>query len=195
MKSFNCLFDAFFLKVLKFVYKFDNWHSLSSVNCRRYKSQLISKINLLSQMENLVTVVEIGCGLGDLLSNINANNKYGFDIDYGVIKASKFLHKDIIFLNGSFVETCEIPENQIDLLILVNWTHNLSLEEISNEVNHILISKQVNFILVDEVLVNTFGYKFFHNFSDAFNGFETYDLFLDIEGIRNFRILRNIANA
>ena len=37
-------------------------------------------------------VVEVGCGLGDILSRIEARDRFGLDEDANVIRAARFLH-------------------------------------------------------------------------------------------------------
>jgi hypothetical protein len=69
-------------------------------------------------------VVELGCGLGDILSRIEAPIRVGYDIDSGVIRAARFLHgRHVTFVEG---DAASFREERPDVLILVNWLHNVS---------------------------------------------------------------------
>ena len=134
IKKIQCYSYTLYLLVLCVIFKFDNWHARSSAICRKYKHQLITIIN---DIDGKSCVVEIGCGLGDLLEKIEANQKIGFDLDENVINAAKFINKDISFEKGSFANVVALNEN-IDVLILVNWIHNIPLDELVKNINVIV---------------------------------------------------------
>jgi hypothetical protein len=188
-RPFKCYLDIIYLRILKFFYKFDSWHTVSSYSCRKYKKQLIEIINNIEN-ENIVTV-EIGCGLGDIISRVDSENRFGFDFDNRVINASRILHKNTTFLCGSF-EDVLLLNTKIDLLILVNWIHNISMKELENSIELINSTSSIQYIVVDEVLESIKGYKYHHNFSKLKN-YETYSLTPDIENIRNYRALKRIG--
>ena len=158
-KSFQCYMDILYLKALRFIYKFDSWHAVSSYSCRKYKKQLIEIINNIEN-KNIVTV-EIGCGLGDIISRVDSENRFGFDFDMGATKASSILHKNTVFSNGSFEDVVLLNKN-IDLLILVNWIHNISMKELEYNIELIDSNNRIKFIIVDEVFKSIKGYKYHH---------------------------------
>ena len=48
--------------------------------------------------KGMKSLIDVGCGLGDIISRIHADNRYGYDISNEVLKAAKFKNKkDINF--------------------------------------------------------------------------------------------------
>ena len=82
------------LKIYKYLQKrdkFDPWHTLSTIYSRDYAKWIINNLNQLLNEDDGSWVVEVGCGLGEIIGNINWPHKAGYDLDEGVIKAAKFL--------------------------------------------------------------------------------------------------------
>lgn len=65
-------------------YGLDPWHK-SPYELRRYAQMAAESVNELEGK----CVVEVGCGLGEILRHINAPKKYGYDINPHVIEAAK----------------------------------------------------------------------------------------------------------
>jgi SAM-dependent methyltransferase len=105
-------------------FQFEPWHSRAPYACRPYKELVVDVVNRLRPG----TVVEVGAGLGELLAHIDAPRRFGYDIDPGVVRAARFLHgRHITFIHGDATQVIRLP---IDVLILVNWIHNLSPDEL-----------------------------------------------------------------
>ncbi|CAJ0888483.1 hypothetical protein AMST5_03881 [freshwater sediment metagenome] len=107
------------------------------------------------------TVIEIGCGLGENLALIQAPQRYGFDVDEGVIKAAQFLRgKEIQFAVGSF---SEVMADTIDVLILINWIHELSPSELETQLAPLLL--RTRYLLLDAIDKDgPVSYRFKHDF-------------------------------
>jgi SAM-dependent methyltransferase len=131
---------------------FDPWHATAPFACREYKRRVVGIAIGLQP----TTVLEIGCGVGDIISRIEAESRYGFDIAPKAITAANLLHGSKIFFGVSSISE---PENiarilefrPIDLLILVNWCHGLdarSLKELIDNLNCIL---KIDKILIDAI--------------------------------------------
>lgn len=187
-KSIKCYKDVLYLKILRKIYQFDDWHTLSSYNCRKYKKQLVEIINNIKN-ENLLTI-EIGCGLGDIISRVESKSKIGFDLDKGVVNASKKLYKNTDFYHGSFNEVASLNKS-IDLLILVNWIHGIPMHELEKDIQLINKNNNIEYILVDEILPTTSGYKYHHDFTGLAN-YQTASIIDDIEKVRRYRVLKNM---
>jgi len=149
------------------------------------KKILVNEINKL----NLNNAVEIGGGGGDIVSRLNTSKKFLIDVDNNLKNVVNFLYKDVIFINGSFESIKQIDNENIDILILVNWIHELKQDYIITQIKNILKFKNIKYILVDEINLNIEGYKYKHNFENAIEGFKTLKLIEDPENIRKFRIL------
>lgn len=153
----RCRFDLLWLRVLQRHFEFDPWHALAPYACRSYKRVVVDIVNRLAPG----TVVEIGAGLGELLAHIDAPRRFGYDIDPGVVRAARFLHRrGITFVHGDATQVIEAP---IDVLILVNWIHNLS----SNELSELLepLMPRTTYLLLDAIdLDGPSSYRYKHTF-------------------------------
>jgi hypothetical protein len=148
-------------------YKFDFWHIRSNFYTNIYKQRAIE----LSQKVNTDIVLEIGCGLADILSRVDGRLKIGIDPDIGVINASKSIFgNSCLFLQGD-LENCSeklIKENitKVNLLIMVNWPHILDFQTLSSGILKIIRDIQVNYLLIDLINDDAEGYPFKHKISD-----------------------------
>ena len=188
INTYKCVLKRTFLKLLQKIYKFNNWHADAPFICRSYKRVVICVINRL----NPDVVLEIGCGLGDIISRVNANKKFGIDQDINVIKVAKIFHKNVNFKEGSFKEVSILEENNINVLVMVNWLHELECKNIKNELFKLLETKKINYLVVDEILENHKGYKYHHHFrtflKDKFTEIESFD---EPENIRKIKVFKN----
>jgi SAM-dependent methyltransferase len=100
------------------VYKFDKWHVKPS-EFSAYSQSTIKMINSISNVENY-GVLEIGCGLAGILSEINCEKKYGCDIDSRVLEFSKIINKNIEFIEKPINE---INFEDIDIVICIGFLH------------------------------------------------------------------------
>ncbi|MCH5256490.1 MAG: hypothetical protein J1D87_04315 [Lachnospiraceae bacterium] len=144
----NCVRGAILrLKYIKLQkkYGFDTWH-LSPYEWRAYSQKTALYIN----SHGAKKVIDIGCGLGGLLSHINADSKIGLDIHEEVILAAKELgDKSIAYRVGSFNEV--INEKNIDYLVTLGFTHG-GTEETWKEPYHIIAEKNdIRNFVVDTV--------------------------------------------
>ena len=87
-------------------YHFDTWH-LSPYEWKEYAQVCVRYLN----SHDCKTVVDIGCGLGEILQHIKADRKIGLDLQEEVIQAARELNSgEIDFVVGSFGE---LIENQL----------------------------------------------------------------------------------
>ena len=97
-------------------YHFDIWQ-LSPYEWREYAQACVKYINAHS----CKTVVDIGCGLGEILQHVKADNKIGLDMQEEVIMAARQLNDGTVrFETGSFDELTEKP---IDYLVTLGFMH------------------------------------------------------------------------
>ena len=151
----------------------DQWHFLHNYYNREYIKKTVDLANTIS----IRSVVEIGCGFGEIISRVNAEKKIGIDIDENIIKIGRKYHgSKISFFHSSADSVFEID---CCLLICVNWVHELS----ASNLKLYLSNKNLRFryILMDLVLAGTPGYPYYHRVED-FRDFELVSL---ISGGRN----------
>ncbi len=157
-----CIVKKFLFHFLWLHYRFDRWHATAPFCCRPYKSQVIELAHRLKPRK----VVEIGCGLGEIISRIDAPARFGFDIDEAALRAARLLERNVSFHSAALGETeamiAAMGEN-IDLLIMVNWTHNLPFEFIAASVRALSRESQLRFLIIDRILPSTPGFRYSHS--------------------------------
>lgn len=139
---------------LGFLYRsihFERWH-LDRANKRPYAAYLIKQINSMGLSGK---VVEIGCGLGDILSGIQVKDKIGYDVDRKVIRAAKWVHPFLKTKVGSFRD---IYGQEISLLIAVNFLFALEDDKFQRCFKAVTARNHIDRIVVDEVPCPPYGY-------------------------------------
>ena len=150
--------DRLALKLLRLFYGYHPWHADAPLSARPYRKTVALMINDLCP----TNVVEVGCGLGSILSLVNAQSRVGYDLDAGAIKAARFLrNRNIQFALGDITA---VNQSKIDVLILVNWIHEISPEQLDIWLTPLL--SQTAYLCVDAIDENnSSGYRYAHNFS------------------------------
>ena len=112
-------------KILQLIYGFDKWHT-SPLQERPYAKDIINYCNARDTKNSFA---EIGCGLGDIIRNVNYGKRDGFDNDGKVLKAAAVL--PVNYGNKTNVEfhVFSFPESSLqgtyDVLAMVNWIHHI----------------------------------------------------------------------
>lgn len=158
VRSVRIRLDLLFLSVLARAYGFHPWHAQSPTSARPYRKTVASLVNALSPQ----TVVEVGCGLGYVLRLVDAPFRQGYDPDEGAIRAARFLHgRKITFVHGDLTSV-SVPH--IDVLILVNWIHEISPEELQRLLVPLLV--RTSYLILDAIdPTESSGYRFKHDFA------------------------------
>lgn len=154
----RCRAERVVIGALRRYYRFDRWHAEGVYSCRPYKRTVVELVNGLAPS----TVVEIGSGLGDILSRVRAPRRRGYDIDPAVVRAARFLHgRRVSFVTGG---AADVEEERIDVLIMVNWIHNLSPVELESLLRP-LVPRTLYLVLdaIDESAPETYRYR--HDFA------------------------------
>ena len=119
-------------RLLRIFFRFDKWH-VSSLDQRKYAQDIISYCN---ERKRRHTFLEIGCGLGDILLNVNYELKNGFDADRKVLKAASFLtrkqRKEISFTVFNFPIT--YLKGKFDVITMVNWIHHIEPDVLKKKI-------------------------------------------------------------
>ncbi|MGP3965781.1 methyltransferase domain-containing protein [Nonomuraea sp. 3N208] len=133
------------------MYRGERWH-LRGYHTTNYKKMAVHLAKEISS--DLDVVVEVGCGLGEIVNRVGAQRKFGLDIDQRVISWARFLQRfnrsDVEFHAGSFDTLAETDLEVIDLLITTGWFHYMSDEWIDTQIRKLLEAKHVRYIMVDE---------------------------------------------
>lgn len=131
-------------------YHFDAWH-LSPYEWKEYAQTCVKYLNA----HDCKTVVDIGCGLGEILQHTKADKKIGLDLQEEVIKAARELNGGKIdFVVGSFGN---LTENPIDYLITLNFMHGRTEDEWAETYHVAAVQNDVRHFIVDTVPEKVFG--------------------------------------
>ena len=141
-----------------YIFKFDHWH-ISSIESREYCLQTLEYIN--SNVYPDDCIIEVGCGLGETISKVNAGNLRGYDTSYQVIQAAKLYHfrKKTSFEIGSFNS---FKNYNITYLIALNFLHDFDSQTVSNWLNQCIQNNKIQFLILDEIKDR--AYQNNHNF-------------------------------
>jgi hypothetical protein len=170
--------EKYFRILLWKIFKFEKWH-ISLLSQRKYAQDVISFANT----QNINSIVEIGTGLGDIIRNIYATNKHCLDIDENVLKANQFLSffSNKGYRNISF-EQFDIYKNNLndkyDLLIMVNWIHNIEQEVLKKSFSEFITQNlNNNGYLIFDILENK-SYKYNHSVKNLLEGIENIEILI-----------------
>lgn len=171
-----------YYKQLQRKYTFDVWHT-TPYEFRNYAIKIVRYVN----QSNPSCVCEIGCGIGDIIRNIKAGEKWGVDISKEAILCAQHLDKKTKYVEGGFEYAIDNLPNKIDCLITVNFIHNIS-PDLLREYYHDLINKhEISEMIVDSV--DAQGYMYCHDFASLIKEYEEAKTIFEHEG-RKVLVLR-----
>lgn len=142
-------------------FSFGEWH-LEPYELRPYAFDIKNYVNKLGNKE--LCVCEIGCGLGDIIRNIHAKRRIGVDISKEAINCARYLSRwgGLEYYVGSFDDVGEIVgEEHIDVLITVNFIHNIEPSVLRSYYESIFSKKKVRYVILDTI--DSKGYLYFHD--------------------------------
>lgn len=162
--------NKLFRILLYYTFRFDKWH-IGILSEKMYALDIIRYCNTLKSDKH---VLEIGCGLGDIIRHVNSHYSYGYDRDVNALKAAAFLSffrpRRISYSRFEFLKD-EIYGNY-DVVILVNWIHGITPAVLKQKIQEIY-KKNLNMngvIIVDTVQEK--GYMFNHEISFLIDGID-----------------------
>ena len=133
-------------KKLQRKYGFPMWH-ISPYELREYLQQ----VSVYIRNANAQVVVDIGCGLGELLRSLKGvQNRIGYDVNRNVIEAARSLGGGICFKEGSFSDVS--LQQPIDFLVTLNFMHG-SPEKVWRQTYHEIAEKNdIRHFVVDTLI-------------------------------------------
>lgn len=160
MRSIRILMDRGALGLLQKVYGFHPWHAAAPLSARPYRKVVADLVASVAPPAQCV--VEVGCGLGGILSLVRAPERYGYDVDGGAIRAARLLHgRGVTFVVGDMTA---VSQPRIDVLILVNWIHDFAPQQLERWLEPLLC--RTKFLLLDAIDPDSSaGYRFAHDFA------------------------------
>ena len=161
-----CLYQRLIFSIRLRNIKIYNWHLRGTFRCRKYKSISLEIINSL----NPDLYIDIGCGLGEILSKVKLNSRYkiGYDIDSSLDKCiAKLFKNQFIFYKKEkelFEYTSKIKKTNTCIVIsMLNFAHNLSHQEIEKIIEKYRKNIGPFILLIDSIYCKEPIYKFNHH--------------------------------
>ncbi|HEY8085591.1 MAG TPA: class I SAM-dependent methyltransferase [Methylophilaceae bacterium] len=163
----SCIYCKLLYRALQQIYRFDPWHASAPFACREYK---VRAVDLASSTHSRV-VLDIGCGLGDIIGRVRAEKRWGVDKSTAAIAAARRLFGGrVCFAIGSLFAPDEIanvvPDRPIDLVIITNWAHGVELEQLIVIIRSIQQKLSVRMLLIDTVRPGILEGCFAHSIDD-----------------------------
>lgn len=153
-------------KILQKMFGFHKWHTIPAEQ-RPYSMEVIKWCNRLLKKESKENInkiiIEIGCGLGDILAKLDAKEavKVGYDIDEKVIKAAKILHPKTKYKVENFAP--DIRGQEILMLITVNFLYCLDSNTVEKQFKKIISNNNIKYIITEVMYPATPNYPYSHN--------------------------------
>ncbi len=163
----------FFRRLLRLFFRFDAWH-VRSLGQKEYARKIIDYLNGRQGIQHQ-SILEIGCGLGDIISNVNYLKRVGRDRDPRVLSAAAFLAR--IKRKGEIVfSTFDFPNHTLNgkynIIVMVNWIHDIPPEILKEKLNDYIMNNLTDDgeLLIDTVKLK--GYKYKHEIGFLSEGFQ-----------------------
>lgn len=153
--------------ILQKIFGFHEWHA-TPIEKKAYGMEVIKWCNRLLEKDKDACngrVIEVGCGLGDILAKINIKkeNKTGYDIDEKVIRAAKIIHPNINFQVGNFAP--DIKGLRISIFITINFLYSLDYKTVEEQFKKLIINNDIKYILTETMYPVTPNYPHSHDFN------------------------------
>lgn len=177
-------------KFLRWYYKLHEWFFTAGVyECNKYQQTVAAFANKLKPK----VVIDIGCGIGEIISRIKADVKIGVDIDETAIEVARKLNilrrDNTVYVKGSF----DILEkyDRIDLVIITGFLFGIHPEELNKLIP--LLKDKAKYIIVDEIdkEADSTGYPYKHDFDALFGSFAENIMTSELIKVRRIKVYRN----
>ena len=162
----SCIFCKLMYRALWLIYRFDPYHASAPYACGEYG---VRAVDLASSTHSRV-VLDIGCGLGDIIGRVRAEKRWGVDKSAAAIAAARRLFGGLVsFAVGSAFAPDEIAkvvsDRPIDLLIMTGWTY-MELEKLVATIRSIQQKLSVRMLLIDTLHPGALEGCFAHSVED-----------------------------
>ena len=184
IKFLNRNFIYYFFLTKK--YKINKWHAFNNTSNRLYKREIISFCN----EKNFQTVLDYGCGFGDIIKAIKAKKKFAYDNDPKIKKISKELFNQN-FINFVNEKKLNSIKKTLDCVLFINFLHDYNPTKVKEIIYPFKDSK---FILLDAIKPGVKGFKYFHNYNFMKKKYKIRKKTFEHEPDRSFFILEKYEN-
>ena len=142
--------------------RFDSWHC-APLAAKDYAAGIIAHLNALPAGRR-GRVAEIGCGLGDILLNLDYEERLGLDSNPAVLKAAGIVRRSHLKGSARFA-VFSFPEDRLegcfDAVILTNWPHSIPPEPLKTGVSRLFRDNLSpgGCLVIDTVLKDGYPYR------------------------------------
>ena len=147
VKCISSYIKAFFEKIrnlfLIFIYDLDEWHS-NTYERSSYAKTLVSKVNKIENI-NRMNVLEVGCGIGNIIRHIECDKKYAYDSDPKVLKALRFCDYKMRIEILMQLQNLE----RMDIILAINFLHGYSENEVIKFIKDLSNNKFSGWLIID----------------------------------------------
>lgn len=149
-----------------FRFNFEKWHIQGGLHCSKRNQFIVNAINNLK----VNSVVDVGCGLGVILNELNTSKLLGIDNSSNVIRAAESIseNNNVTFLSGGFGSI----QGDYDVLIATNFLHNYDKNAVTQWIEKAIHKNHIKFLVVDEIFDYIEGYRFKHRFINYIDNLE-----------------------
>ena len=149
-------------RILVYLFRLNNWHS-SLCEDRPYAQMVI----LLANSTHANSLIDFGCGLGEISLKAKAENKLLVDSDPKIIRYLSFIK---LFTNQNFRVSLTADMAKYELAIVVNWTHNIDPDSLRVFIKklHAETISDGGYLIVDKVKSPI--HKYSHDFNKLMAG-------------------------
>ena len=187
-----CLLQRLYLRLKLRGHTIDKWHLNGTFYCRKYKLKTLEIINDLSP----TLYIDIGCGLGEILSRVNKNIYYkiGYDKDINItqinkeINSNKFKYfakkKNLI----NYIKNLNISQEELKIITMLNFAHNVSPKELKSMLLYYYQKIGKYTLIIDNIFSKESLYKYnHHDFLINHDGLKKY--FFKVDNLRSLYCL------
>ncbi len=187
---FTCLAKKLRYRQLARRHGFDPWHAKSPFECRGYKREVVQLAEALQPQ----AVIEIGCGLGEIVSRIRDCHRFGFDIDARVVPAARELYGARCRFECAGLADVDTVQRVVgavgaDLLVMVNWPHALPWAELAVQVRRLTQAVSLKRLIIDTIASGTPGYAHHHAAAELTSLGPVLESLPSIDGVRTIHVV------
>ena len=150
-------------------------------------------VDIVNSLPNMDVAVEVGCGLGDILTKTNIKNRIGIDIDQKVIDCASLLRPNLNFHLGALDDVEKYIKKKNMVMMAINWTHNIYFADLVRNFSKVIDEYSQNcYIVVDIIKPNIKNYKYKHTIAEYGKHFKICSSANSVDGVRIFLILSKL---
>jgi hypothetical protein len=151
-----------FYALLARVYGFDKWHyRVVRENCGYFR-----RVKALHDELDPVVTIDIGCGLGEIVTGLKSKVRIGIDMDPAVIQAARLVHgrrARFFSLYDCPDKETYVAERRCVCLLFLNWFHSVTADDVRQNVRAHVARFRPTHMIFDVIDRNAASYRYKHD--------------------------------